>query len=347
MDKRIKIGIVGAGSYTSGVLLKRLATHPYASIEYLAEVSPYTADDVCKLHPHLKNLISLPVFEFNAEKIAQNCEIVFFSQPAGGSTTGIARLLELNPKIKIIDLGADLRLKEPSLYQQWYKFNHGQPELLKKSVYGLPELYREKIANASLIANPGCYPTSAILALAPVVANKLIKPDKIIINACSGISGAGRSYKEGFNLFIDVYNNFRPYKVGMHQHIPEIEQELSFLYGSPTKVIFVPYVLPTERGILTTCYIEPVKKISEEELIDLYRNFYKNEYFIRVLPLGEYPQLRSVVDTNFCDIGIHIDQRTDTYIIFSAIDNAVKGASGTAIQNMNILAGLDERLGLA
>jgi N-acetyl-gamma-glutamyl-phosphate reductase len=241
---------------------------------------------------------------------------------------------------KVIDLSADFRLRNLDVFEKWYH-KHSAPGLAMKAVYGIPELYRDKIRKAQLVANPGCYPTSAILALAPVLREKIIDPDTIIIDSKSGVSGAGRDPAIG-SLFCEVDEGFKAYKVNEHRHGPEIEQELSVLAGSEVKVSFTPHLLPLTRGILSTIYASLIKTLSTAELIDLYNDFYKGESFIRVLGKGMYPNVSSVKGTNFCHIGLSVDPRTNRVIILSAIDNLVKGASGQAVQNMNLMCGLRE-----
>jgi len=246
--------------------------------------------------------------------------------------------------IKVIDLSADLRLKSAKEYEQWYG-KHMHPELLKEAVYGIPELYREKIKGAKLVANPGCYPTSAALALAPLIKEKLIVLDSIIIDSKSGVSGAGRSAEVG-NLFSEVNDGFKAYKVGNHRHTPEIEQTLSDLAGQAVKVSFTPHLVPMDRGILTTAYAKPFRKLKTADLIKLFKDFYKGEPFIRIKPEGVFPNTRDVRTTNFCDIACYFDERTERILILSAIDNLTKGAAGQAIQNFNLMAGFEETMAL-
>ena len=269
-------------------------------------------------------------------------DIIFMATPHGEAMAVAPAFLEAGKKV--VDLSADFRLRDLDVFAKWYH-KHSAPDLVKRAVYGLPELYREEVKKADLVANPGCYVTSAILALAPALRDKIIDPATIIIDSKSGVSGAGRDPVIG-SLFCEVDEGFKAYKVNEHRHSPEIEQELSVLAGSEVKVSFTPHLLPLTRGILSTTYASLKKTLSTAELIDLYKNFYKNDPFIRVLRKGVYPNVSSVKGSNFCDIGISVDVRTNRVIILSAIDNLVKGASGQAVQNMNLMCGLREDMAL-
>ncbi|MBI4209111.1 MAG: N-acetyl-gamma-glutamyl-phosphate reductase, partial [Deltaproteobacteria bacterium] len=244
-----------------------------------------------------------------------------------------------------IDLSADFRLKLETTYSEWYGEKHQAPHLLKKTVYGLPEFHRKEIQKASLIANPGCYPTSAVLALAPLLREGGIDLDSIVVDSKSGVSGAGRSVSED-KQFIEAHEGVKAYKVASHRHTPEIEQELSFLAETPLKISFTPHLIPMSRGILTTAYVHFSNSISLEKVHKLYQKFYPSEPFVRVCPAGQFPNTSHVRGTNFCDIGVAVDPRVNRIIVVSAIDNLVKGASGQAIQNMNIRFGWDETTGL-
>jgi N-acetyl-gamma-glutamyl-phosphate reductase len=246
---------------------------------------------------------------------------------------------------KVVDLSADYRLRDPQVYGQWYE-PHLSPRLLGKAVYGLPEIRRAKIARASLVANPGCYPTSIILALAPLLRNGLIDTASIIADSKSGVSGAGRSAKVD-NLYCEVNDGFKAYGVGgVHRHIPEIEQELALIAGTSLAISFTPHLVPMDRGILSTCYATPTRGISAAELLAIYRDHYRNEPFVRLMPEGQFPSTAFVRGSNCCDIGLAVDGRTGRVIIVSAIDNLVKGASGQAVQNMNLMCGFPETMGL-
>jgi len=341
----VRIGIIGSASYTGGELLRLLINHPKVEIGYL-ESSSNAGKKVDQIHRFLKGLIELELKKYNFQEIVKSCDLVFVCRSSGDSMQYVSELMRESAKIQIIDLGGDFRLKDSKLYPIWYKFEHQYPELLSKAVYGLSELYADKIRTARLVSNPGCYATSVILALVPLLAEEKIDSNSILVSSYSGISGAGRTYKEGFNLFLDLYGNARPYRVGSHQHTPEIEQELSSFAKKPVVTTFVPHILPIDKGILTTIWAKPNPKVSLDDLYSIYRKYYQNKPFIRIREKGDYPQVMDVVDTNFCDIGLEYDPRTNSMVIFSAEDNAIKGASGQAIQNMNLMCGFPETLGL-
>ncbi len=341
----VRIGILGSASYTGGELLRLLLNHPEAEISYL-ESSSNAGKRVDQVHRILKGLMDLELKQYDIQEIVKSCDIVFVCRSSGDSIKYVTELMNQSEDIKIIDLGGDFRLKDPQLYPQWYKFEHTQPQLLSKAVLGIAELYTEEIKSARLVSNPGCYATSVILALVPLLAEKTIDPNSILISAYSGISGAGRKYKEGFNHFLDLYGNAHAYRVGTHQHTPEIEQELSVFAGEKVVTTFIPHVLPIDKGILATIWAKPIVGKTLNEHYAAYDKFYQNKPFIRIRGKGDFPQIVDVVNTNFCDLGLDYDARTNSLIIFSAEDNAIKGASGQAIQNMNLMCGLPESLGL-
>jgi N-acetyl-gamma-glutamyl-phosphate reductase len=246
---------------------------------------------------------------------------------------------------RVIDHSGDFRYKNVKVYEQWYGIPHGMPELLEKAVYGLPELYRDKIGNADLVGNPGCYPTSAILAAAPILSKRLAQTENMIIDSASGITGAGKKAELAYN-FAECAENYKAYSVGSHRHTSEIEQELSFLAGKEVLVSFTPHLLPIKRGILSTIYMNLTRKISTKELLEVYNEYYKGEYFVRILDEGIMPEIKHTTGSNFIDIGITVDQRLNRAVIVSALDNLGKGAAGQAVQDLNIMCGLDEKTGL-
>jgi N-acetyl-gamma-glutamyl-phosphate reductase len=274
--------------------------------------------------------------------VAAHADLVFTALPHQTAMAVIPDLLAAG--CKVIDLSADYRLRDPQVYASWYA-PHTSPELLAKAVYGLPELYRKEIPRARLIANPGCYPTSVALALAPLLLGGFIDPATLIIDSKSGTSGAGRGAKVG-SLYCEVNEGFKAYSVGNHRHTPEIEQTLSQLAGQEVKVSFTPHLLPVSRGILSTCYASLRKETTTSALLQLYRSIYAGEPFVRICPEGELPNIAYVRGANYCDIGLVVDPRTGRVIVVAAIDNLVKGAAGQAIQNMNLLLGLPETRGL-
>lgn len=337
----VNLGIVGGAGYTAEALIEIFLKHPDVRIKYISRKSG-SGLTVSEVFPQLKNKINLVIGPTNAKEIISKCDLVFLALPHTASMDLVPKLLKANKKV--IDLSADYRLKNKSLYEKYYGVKHKDPLNLKSAIYGLPELYRNKIKNAKLVANPGCYPTAAILALAPLAALGLADTGSIIIDAKSGVSGAGKKNSEEF-LFAEINENFKAYKVGIHQHTPEINQVLSKLAVKKINVTFVPHLLPVNRGILETIYVSKGKhKVTGGQLVELYKKFYKKEPFVRIKDEGKFPSLKDVASTNFCDIGVK--DLGDKIIIISAIDNLLKGASGQAVQNMNIMYGFPETLGL-
>ena len=339
----IKVGIIGTASLTSGEIIKLLLKHPRAKLFYL-ESENFAGKKVWEVHKFLKGVLDLNLKNFSEEEITENCSVVFISKQHNFAS-GVSRNL-IGKGVRVIDLSADFRLKDSEAYKEWYGVEHKDHTLLKKAVYGLSELYSEKIKKALLVANPGCYPTSIILGCAPLFANSLVNPKEILVSSYSGVSGAGRIAKPGINLFMDSFRNLFPYNVATHRHTPEIEQELSAIGNTTVNLTFVPHVAPLDKGILSTIYLKPLKETSEEELIQLYKKVYDQCPFIRVYEKGNFPSTLNVVDTNFCDIGIKYDPRSNRIVVISAIDNLIKGAAGQAVQNMNLMMGFDETEGL-
>ena len=331
----LKVAIVGATGYTGCELARILYRHPGVEITCLTGLLK-EAQMFNQLFPQYPE-VSLLCEELNVERVAQNCDLVFLALPHTISMEIAFQFLKLGKKV--IDLSADYRLPQ-EVYEKWYKIKHTHPELLEQAVYGLPELYKEKIKKAELIANPGCYPTSVLLAIAPLISEKVIQ--EIIVDSKTGVSGAGR--KADINLhFSEVQGNIKPYKINAHQHIPEIEQELSKLAGRKIDILFVPHLIPVDRGILSTIYLSLDKQIAQKEIFALYKNFYNQSPFIKLLE-NFLPQTKDVIFTNYCSLGIKIIGKKA--IIISAIDNLVKGAAGQAVQNMNIMFGFKEVEGL-
>ncbi len=330
------IAICGGSGYTGVELLRLLLAHP--DVEIKAITSEKSAGKkIGELFPHLKDISNLVFEPLEKEKIRDKAEVFFLALPHGTSQE-VADYLVKNGK-RVIDLSADYRLKDPMVYEEWYKTPHRFMESLSKAVYGLPELYREKIKNATLVANPGCYPTGAILALYPAIKKGLIDENSLVIDSKSGVSGAGRKAELTYS-FCEINESFRAYGITTHRHTPEIEQILSEISGNVIKVNFTPHLIPLNRGILTTAYARLKKDISEDEVVNLYRDAYRNEPFVRISDI--LPDTKFVKGTNFCDIKPVINKRTKTFIVVSAIDNLVKGAAGQAVQNMNIMLGIEE-----
>ncbi|PKR83274.1 N-acetyl-gamma-glutamyl-phosphate reductase [Heyndrickxia camelliae] len=339
----MKIGIIGANGYGGAELIRLLHQHPKVEIEML--ISNSTKGTVLTdQYKHLHNIIEMPLEEWNPNKIQSKLDVLFFATPSGVSKEMLPSLLE--SEITCIDLSGDFRLKSEGLYEKWYKNKSAHIEDLQKSTYGLTELNRNEIKNSKFIANPGCYPTATLLGLAPVLKANVIDMNSIIIDGKSGVSGAGRKPSVG-NLFSEVNENVTAYKLGTHQHIPEIEQEIQNITGISAAVTFTTHLIPMTRGIMCTIYADLKQKVNVEEILELYREAYKDDGFIRIRPKDNWPSTKEVYSTNYCDIGINIEERTGRLTIISVIDNLVKGAAGQAIQNLNVIAGWDERTGLA
>lgn len=337
----VKVAVVGASGYTGVELLRLLLNHPDVVVTCVT-ANQNAEEEVATLFPSLAGRIDMVCTHLDVEKVAANADLVFTALPHQAAMAVIPGLLDAG--CKVIDLSADYRLRDPQLYAEWYA-PHTSPELLSEAVYGLPELYRKEIPAARLIANPGCYPTSVALGVAPLLLAGMIDPDTLIIDSKSGTSGAGRSAKVG-SLYCEVNEGFKAYGVGNHRHTPEIEQTLSDLARQEVKVSFTPHLLPVNRGILSTCYATLRQETTTSALLQYYRTFYKGETFVRICPEGDLPNIAYVRGANYCDIGLVVDPRTGRVIVVSAIDNLVKGAAGQAVQNMNLVLGFPETRGL-
>lgn len=338
----LKVAVVGASGYTGVELIRILHNHPEVAVTTVTSEQS-AGKRISQVFPSLRNRYDLQLEALDPEKIAAKADIVFTALPHKAAMAVVPAFLDNG--CKVIDLSADYRLHDAAEYAAWYE-THLNPELLIHAVYGLPELRREEIAGADLVANPGCYPTSVILALMPLLREGLIDTTSIIADSKSGTSGAGRGAKVD-TLYCEVNEGFKAYSVGgVHRHIPEIEQELSLLAGTETKISFTPHLVPMDRGILSTVYAMPKGKVTTAQLLELYDEHYDGEAFVRVLPEGEFPSTAYVRGSNFCDIGLTVDKRTGRIIVVSAIDNLVKGASGQAVQNMNIVCDFPEIMGL-
>jgi N-acetyl-gamma-glutamyl-phosphate reductase len=338
----LNVAIVGASGYTGLELIRILYRHPEVALTCLTSEQS-AGRKISDIFPTLRGRCDLILENLEPVRVAEKADVIFTALPHKAAMEVVPSFLKLGKYV--IDLSADYRLSDPGVYGAWYE-PHLNPANLKKAVYGLPEIRRQKIKGAKLVANPGCYPTSIILALAPLLKKKLIDPASIIADSASGVTGAGRSAKVE-SLYCEVNEGFRAYGVGgVHRHIPEIEQELSLLAGEPLIITFSPHLVPMDRGILSTVYAAPRAATTTEKLVKLYQEFYHGEPFVRVLPQGSLPSTAFVRGSNFCDIAPLVDQRTGRIIVVSAIDNLVKGASGQAVQNMNIACGFPETMGL-
>ncbi len=337
----LKIGIYGASGYTGQELLKILVRHPEADVVVLTS-RKFKGLPVSDIYPAFKDLTDQKYIDASPEDVASLCDVIFLAVPHGEAMEVAPYFLEKGKKI--IDLSADYRLRDVKVYEKWYK-KHTSSNLIQRAVYGLPELYRNDITEANLIANPGCYPTGVILALAPVLKEKYIDISSVIVDSKSGVSGAGRELSIG-SLFCEANEGFKAYKICTHRHTPEIEQELSLLAGCNVTVSFVPHLIPVSRGILSTIYATLQRDISVSDLVGLYKKFYRNDIFVRIYDEGTYPNISCVRGSNYCDIGFALDDKTGRVIIIAAIDNLMKGAAGQAVQNMNLMSGFPEDMGL-
>jgi len=339
---RLRVGVIGATGYTGGELLRFLVGHGQVEVTCVTSKT-YGGQPLAEAYPSLRGFLDLECLSLDVERVAPLADLFFLGLPHRMAMETAIPLVDRGKTV--IDLSADFRLRDPAIYERWYGVPHLSLPHLRKAVYGLPELYREQIREASLIANPGCYPTGAILGLAPLLKHGLVDPDSIIIDSKSGASGAGR--RLGLSLhFPECNEGLRAYSVAVHRHTPEIEQELSLLAGRQVSVSFTPHLVPMSRGILTTIYTRPYRALPSEEARAIYAEFYRKSPFLRILPEGRLPDTKNVYGSNFCDLGMHFDPRTGRLIVITAIDNLVKGASGQAIQCMNLRCGFDEREGL-
>lgn len=338
----MKVSIIGATGYGGAELIRLLHNHSIVE-KITVHSSSQVGLDISESYPQFSELIDLDLQTINIEKIANEANYVFLATPSGISTELTPKLLEKGAKV--IDLSGDFRFNDPSIYESWYKKPPAAKRWLDKAVYGLTEINRHQIKDADLIANAGCFPTATILGLYPLLKQIEIEPDCLIVDAKSGVSGAGRN-NNLVTSYAEMNDNFKIYKVNQHQHIPEIEQALLALNSKLKPMKFSTHLVPMTRGIMATIYCKPMKQVDENELRQLYKTFYEKDPFVRVRRLGEYPATKEVYGSNYCDIGITYDERTGWITIVSVIDNLMKGAAGQAIQNMNLMLGVGETTGL-
>ena len=340
----VKVGIIGATGYAGNELVRLLLGHKDAQIVWYGSRS-YIDQKYADVYRNMFQLVDDVCMDDNMEELANQVDVIFTATPQGLCASLVNE--EILSKVKIVDLSADFRLKDVNIYEQWYKIDHKAPQYIDEAVYGLCEINRDKVTkDTRIIANPGCYTTTSILTLYPMVKEGLINPDTIIIDAKSGTSGAGRGAKVN-NLFCEVNESMKAYGVGTHRHTPEIEEQLGYACGrDDLKLIFTPHLVPVNRGILVTAYANLNKEVTYEEVKAVYDKYYANEKFVRVLDKDVCPETRWVEGSNFVDIGFKIEPRTNRLIMMGALDNLVKGAAGQAIQNMNLLFGLPESEGL-
>lgn len=335
------VGIVGGSGYTGIELIRILLGHPDVEIAFITS-EKNAGQPVASILPSFNKILNLDFISVD-KGLKQSCDLVFVALPHKIAMSVVPSFLK--NCCKVVDLSADYRFKDTLVYEEWYSTRHTSPELCKEAVYGLPELNEEKIKLASLIANPGCYSTSVILALVPIIKEELIDLKSIIVDSKSGISGAGRT-SDPLYSFQERSDSMVAYNVANHRHIPEIEQELSLLSGSIIRLTFTPQLVPMIRGILSNVYANLKQPLVEEKVINLYKEFYKKKPFVRILDKGKEADTKNVKGSNFCDLSLHIDKRNNRIIISSTIDNLVKGASGQAVQNMNLMLGFNEQTGL-
>lgn len=338
----MKIGIIGATGYAGGELVRLLMGHPKAEIVWYGSRS-YIDKKYYEVFQNMFQIVDEKCMDDNMEELVKQVDVVFTATPQGFCASVLTE--EILSKVKIIDLSADFRIKDVKTYEEWYKIEHKSPQFLEEAVYGLCEVNREAVKKARLVANPGCYPTCSTLSIYPLVKEGLIDPNTIIIDAKSGTSGAGRGAKVD-NLYCEVNENMKAYGVSTHRHTPEIEEQLGYAAGQKVTLNFTPHLAPMNRGILVTAYASLTKDVTYEEVKAVYDKYYAKEKFVRVLDQDVCPQTKWVEGSNFVDVNFKIDSRTGRIIMMGAMDNLVKGAAGQAVQNMNLMFGLDETLGL-
>jgi N-acetyl-gamma-glutamyl-phosphate reductase len=342
MASKVRVAIVGSTGYGGVELIRLLLTHP--NIQITSVISTSNAGIwIADQYPHLHEIMVEKLDGLDVDQIAKSADVVFLATPSGVSCELSPLLLEKN--LKVIDLSGDYRIKQPEIYEQWYKHKAPPTSYLEKAVYGLPDVFPLDIKNANFISNPGCYPTATSLGLIPAIEAGWIDTNSIIIDAKSGVSGAGRGVSLGVH-YAEVNENLSVYKLNKHQHIPEIEQTLSRIAKKPVKVTFTTHLVPMTRGIMSTMYATCNSQHTDEQFIDMYEKYYKKSRFVRIRSKGKWPTTKEVWGSNYCDIGFSVDSRTNRVTIISVIDNLVKGAAGQAVQNLNGMYGWEERLGL-
>lgn len=338
---KTRVGVIGATGYTGAELLRLLLNHPEVEVTVLTS-RKYAGVRIDEVFSSFTNRLELKCEELDFDGASKKADFIFTAVPHKTAMETVPPFHQRDKRV--IDLSADFRFKDASLYERWYQ-KHTCPELLKETVYGLPELHRDEIKEAKIVGNPGCYPTGAVIPLIPLLRNGIVSTENIIIDSKSGVSGAGRDLVLG-SLFCEVNEGVKAYKIFQHRHVPEIEQELSLLAQKKVTVTFVPHLIPMDRGILTTLYATLIQKTGAEEVSKVLKEHYQREPFVRVYSKGKLPCTKDVRGSNYCDIGVSIDEGRGRMVIVTAIDNLVKGASGQAIQCMNIMLGLPEATGL-
>lgn len=339
VEELLKVSILGATGYTGQELVRLLSQHPFVKIVGVGTRS-YGGEALAKVYPHLRGL-DIQCRNLDDEELIDQADLIFIALPHGLSLPFVEKII--NKGKKVIDLGADFRIKDALVYQEWYGCETKE-EYLKQAVYGLAEINYEKIKEGSIIANPGCYPTTVLLPLIPLLKNKAIKKESIIVDSKSGVSGAGRKPSLN-NQYCETNENLKAYGLPLHRHLPEMEQELSLACGEEVSISFTPHLIPMTRGMLSTIYCYPEEGWTGQKIHNFLKEFYLDKPFIRIVEEGEIPHTKWVAGTNYCDIGLFQNPRTGVITILSAIDNLLKGASGQAIQNMNLIFGFDEKAG--
>ena len=338
----IKVGIIGSTGYAGAELVRLLMGHKEVEIKWFGSRS-YIDQEYADIFQNMFEIVDAKCMDDNMEELANAVDVIFTATPQGLCSTLVNE--EVLNKVKIIDLSADFRIKDVNVYEQWYGIKHASPSYIEEAVYGLPEINRDKVKNARLIANPGCYPTCTILSIYPLAKEGLIDMDTLIVDAKSGTSGAGRGAKVA-NLYCEVNENIKAYGVASHRHTPEIEEQLGYAAGKECVINFTPHLVPMNRGILATSYAKLTREVTYEEVKAIYDKYYTNEQFVRVLKKDVAPETRWVEGSNYVDVNFKIDSRTNRVIMMGAMDNLVKGAAGQAVQNMNIMFGFKENEGL-
>ncbi len=338
----IKAGIIGSTGYAGGELARLLNERDDVDVIWYGSKS-YIDQRYASVYQNMNEIVEDVCMDEDIEELSDKADVIFTATPQGLCASLINE--DVLSKVKIIDLSADFRLKDVNVYEKWYNITHASPEFLDEAVYGLCEINRDKVRDARLVANPGCYPTCSILSVYPLIKEGLIDPDTLIIDAKSGVSGAGRGAKVD-NLFCEVNENCKAYSVACHRHTPEIEEQLSYAAGKPVTISFTPHLIPMNRGILITAYADMAEDLSYEDVKAVYERYYGSERFVRVLDENVCPQTRWVEGSNYVDVNFKIDKRTKRIIMMGAMDNLVKGAAGQAVQNMNLMFGLPEDTGL-
>lgn len=339
----LKLGIIGATGYVGAEVVRLLSNRKDIEITTVVSNS-FVGQPFSNVYPSLRGIFDKACDALDTEELAKKADFFITALPHGVSTEVIPGLLKKGKRI--IDHSADFRFRDVAVYEKWYKASHPAPHLNSSAVYGLPEIYREKIKDARLVADPGCYPTCSILGIAPALKNKIVSPKGIIIDAVSGVSGAGRKSELAY-AFCETSENFKAYGVSNHRHTPEIEQELSLLAGEEVLLSFTPHLAPMKRGMLATCYLSLAQEgLNTSDVHAIYEDYYKNEPFVRILPVGQLPETKFVAGSNYIDISVTVDQRLNRLIVLSALDNLGKGSASQAVQALNIMAGFKETEGL-